>query len=179
VPLRIAAKVDKVDQDYFDTMIRPLLRHPLIEFIGEVDERQKGILLADAMALLFPIDWPEPFGLVMIEALACGTPVIARRRGSVPEVLRDGVTGLICETDDDMVAAIQRVAELDRGACRHEFEHRFSVRRMASDYVTLYEQCLRASRPIVTRVSQPTVPFLSPDGNGLPRTPDARPEPMR
>src|SRR6185295_11714345 len=102
VPLKIAAKVDKVDQTYFDTCIRPLLGHPLIEFIGEVDERQKERLLGDTLALLFPIDWPEPFGLVMIEALACGTPVIARRRGSVPEVLRDGVTGILCETEDEM-----------------------------------------------------------------------------
>jgi glycosyltransferase involved in cell wall biosynthesis len=149
VPLRIAAKIDKVDQAYFDTTIRPLLDHPLVEFLGEVDERQKRQLLGEALALLFPIDWPEPFGLVMIEALACGTPVIARRRGSVPEVLRDGVCGFICETDEEMVAAVQRVAQLDRTACRQAFEERFSVQRMAHDYLAVYEQCLTISPRVV------------------------------
>jgi glycosyltransferase involved in cell wall biosynthesis len=155
VPLRIAAKVDKVDQDYFATCIRPLLGNPLIDFIGEVDEQQKRVLLGEALALVFPIDWPEPFGLVMIEALACGTPVIARRRGSVPEILRDGVTGLLCETEDDMVDAIRRVRELDRARCREEFERRFSVERMAGDYVRLYEQCVRVSRPTAKVISLP------------------------
>jgi glycosyltransferase involved in cell wall biosynthesis len=161
VPLRIAAKVDKVDQEYFDTCIRPLLRHPLIDFIGEVDEQQKGILLGDAMALLFPIDWPEPFGLVMIEALACGTPVITRRRGSVPEIIRDGVTGLVCETEDEMVAAVQRAAELERRVCRQDFEQRFSVQRMTSEYVAVYERCLRVSHPLATMVAPPTAPLVS------------------
>jgi glycosyltransferase involved in cell wall biosynthesis len=183
VPLRIAAKVDKVDQEYFETRIRPLLRHPLIEFIGEVNEQQKDELLSEAMALLFPIDWPEPFGLVMIEALACGTPVIARRRGSVPEVIRDGVTGLICETDDDMVAAVRRVTTLDRAACRQEFEQRFSVQRMASDYLGLYERCVRTSRPTATVVSPPTVPLVAPyrqqeEGLSL-RVEDSRSGPVR
>jgi len=114
LPLRIAAKVDRVDQAYFETMIRPLLDHPLIEFLGEVGEEQKRVLLGDALALLFPIDWPEPFGLVMIEALACGTPVITRRRGSTPEVVQDGVTGFVCETDTEMVAAVQQVKQLER-----------------------------------------------------------------
>jgi len=155
VPLRIAAKVDTVDQTYFETRIQPLLQHPLIEFIGEVDEQQKRTLLGDALALLFPIDWPEPFGLVMIEALACGTPIIARRRGAVPEVVHDGVTGFICETDEDMVAAIHRVAELDRATCRHEFAHRFSVQRMTREYVTVYARCLRASRPAARVVAHP------------------------
>jgi len=142
VPLKIAAKVDKVDQLYFDTRIRPLLDHPLVEFIGEVDEQQKQRLLRNALALLFPIDWPEPFGLVMIEALACGTPVIARRRGSVPEVLRDGVTGILCETDDEMVTAVQHAARLSRVACRQEFEQRFTDNHMALRYLEVYHRCL-------------------------------------
>ncbi len=144
VPLRIAAKVDKADREYFETTIRPLLGHPLIEFIGEADEQQKRVLLGDALALLFPIDWPEPFGLVMIEALACGTPVIARPRGSVPEVLREGYTGLFCETEDDMVEAIQRVATLDRVECRREFEQRFTAGTMAQHYLEVYQEILDA-----------------------------------
>jgi len=149
VPLRIAAKVDKVDRAYFETTIRPLLDHPLIEFLGEVDERQKRVLLGEALALLFPIDWPEPFGLVMIEALACGTPVIARLRGSVPEVLREGTTGVLCETEDDMVEAVRRVATLERAACRREFEQRFTARVMAQQYLEVYRRCrsLRAFAP--------------------------------
>jgi glycosyltransferase involved in cell wall biosynthesis len=142
IPLRIAAKVDRVDQVYLETTIRPLLDHPLVEFIGEVDESQKRVLLGGALALLFPIDWPEPFGLVMIEALASGTPVITRRRGSVPENIHDGVTGFVCETDEEMVAAVQKVASLEREACRRAFVERFSVRRMTQDYVAVYEECL-------------------------------------
>jgi glycosyltransferase involved in cell wall biosynthesis len=157
VPLKIAAKVDKVDQLYFDTCIRPLLDHPLVEFIGEVNERQKQHLLGDALALLFPIDWPEPFGLVMIEALACGTPIIARRRGSVPEVLRDGVTGILCETDDEMVAAVRKVARLSRAACRQEFEQRFTDNHMALRYAEVYHRCLtgRAERVLYYKKPEP------------------------
>jgi glycosyltransferase involved in cell wall biosynthesis len=136
--LRIAAKVDKVDREYFETTIRPLLDHPLIEFIGEVDEEGKHALLRHALALMFPIDWPEPFGLVMIEALACGTPIIARPRGSVPEVLEEGVTGLLCETEDEMVAAVQHVATLNRARCRREFERRFTATIMARRYLNVY-----------------------------------------
>jgi glycosyltransferase involved in cell wall biosynthesis len=142
VPLKIAAKIDKVDQEYFETCIEPLLDHPLVQFVGEVNEQQKEQLLGDALALLFPIDWPEPFGVVMIEALACGTPVIARRRGSVPEVLRDGVTGLFCETEEEMVNAVHRVASLSRAACRREFEQRFTDNQMALRYVEVYRGCL-------------------------------------
>lgn len=142
VPLKIAAKVDKVDQAYFEACIQPLLNHPLVQFIGEVNEQQKAQLLGDALALLFPIDWPEPFGLVMIEALACGTPVIARRRGSVPEILRDGVTGLFCETEEDMVRAIHHVPRLSRAACRREFEERFTDNQMALNYGEVYHRCL-------------------------------------
>ena len=139
IPLRIAAKVDAVDQQYFETTIRPLLDHPLVTFVGEVDEDGKRALLGNALALLFPIDWPEPFGLVMIEALACGTPVIARRRGSVPEVLEHGRTGFVCETEDEMLAAVRRLSRLDRAACRAAFERRFTDAVMAQHYLEVYE----------------------------------------
>ncbi len=149
VPLRIAAKIDPVDRPYFEHVIRPLLDDPLIDFIGEVGDAEKKSLLAKARALLFPIDWPEPFGLVMIEALACGTPVIARRRGSVPEVMTDGHTGFVCETEDEMVAAIGRLGAIDRRACRREFERRFAVNVMAQKYIDVYERvCARRHRSL-------------------------------
>jgi glycosyltransferase involved in cell wall biosynthesis len=168
VPLRIAAKVDRVDREYFETTIRPLLDHPLVEFLGEVNEQQKRELLGNALALLFPIDWPEPFGLVMIEALAAGTPVIARRRGAVPEVLRDGVTGLLGESEDDLVAAVRRVAALDRAACRREFEQRFTVRVMADNYLRVYETVLKAQTSVPYPPSEAARPPRLPpaEGNG-------------
>ncbi|MGD9764735.1 MAG: glycosyltransferase family 4 protein [Candidatus Binatia bacterium] len=138
IRLRIAAKVDGVDKAYFTKTVEPLLDDPLVEFIGEVGEADKEKLLRGALALLFPIDWPEPFGLVMIESLACGTPVIARPRGSVPEVLRHGVTGLVCETEDMLVDAIRHVRDLDRAACRAEFEQRFTVAAMTRRYLDVY-----------------------------------------
>jgi glycosyltransferase involved in cell wall biosynthesis len=138
VPLKIAAKVDRPDQVYFRDHIKPLLSHPLIEFIGEIGEADKGRFLGEAMALLFPIDWPEPFGLVMIEAMACGTPVIAMRKGSVPEVIRHGVSGLIVCDEDDAVEAVARAAEWDRGCCRAQFEEYFTSERMAGDYLAIY-----------------------------------------
>jgi glycosyltransferase involved in cell wall biosynthesis len=138
LPLRMAAKVDPVDQEYFETRIRPWLDHPLIEFIGEVDEAGKDALLGGALALLFPIAWPEPFGLVMTESMACGTPVIAFRRGSVPEVMADGVTGLVVEDLEQAVAAVGRIGEIDRAACRAWFEEHFSAERMARGYTDLY-----------------------------------------
>jgi len=138
MPLKMAAKVDPVDQAYFDARIRPWLEHPLIDYVGEVDEPAKNALLGSAAALLLPIAWPEPFGLVMIEAMACGTPVIAYRRGSVPEVVRDGVTGWIVDGLDEAVAAVQRIESIDRAACRRHFESRFSARRMAEDYLRVY-----------------------------------------
>ena len=140
IPLRIAAKVDAVDRAYFKSTIEPLLDDPLVEFLGETSDDQKDKLIGNALALVFPIDWPEPFGLVMIEALACGTPVIGRRRGSVPEVIRDGVTGFVCETDDEMVEAVQRVRGIRRAVCRREFEQRFTAPLMAQHYVSLYRQ---------------------------------------
>jgi glycosyltransferase involved in cell wall biosynthesis len=148
VPLRIAAKIDRVDREYFETTVRPLLDHPLIEFLGEVNEQQKRVLLSNALALLFPIDWPEPFGLVMIEALASGTPVIARPCGSVPEVLRDGETGLLCKNEDEMVEAVHHAAVLDRAACRREFERRFTVQIMVQNYLKLYEATLNGQTSV-------------------------------
>lgn len=142
VPLKIAAKVDRVDQEYFDEVIKPLLNHPLIEFIGEVDEKEKRSFLGNAHALLFPIDWPEPFGLVMIEAMACGTPVIARNKGSVPEVMEHGVTGYIINDIEEAVAAVKKVHYISRHRCREVFEQRFSARKMALNYVALYEQLI-------------------------------------
>jgi glycosyltransferase involved in cell wall biosynthesis len=138
-PIRIAAKVDPVDRVYFETQIRPLLALPGVEFIGEVGEADKMRFLAGAYALLFPIDWPEPFGLVMIEAMACGTPVIAFRRGSVPEVIEHGRTGFVVDTLDEAVRAVPAVDRLDRQALRAVFRERFSVRRMAADHVRLYQ----------------------------------------
>ena len=126
-PLRIAAKVDPVDREYFEREIRPLLDNPLVEFIGEIGESQKSEFLGRAQALLFPIDWPEPFGLVMIEALACGMPVVAFRGGSVAEILEDGVTGFIVDNLEEAIAATARFERLDRRACRASFERRFSV----------------------------------------------------
>ena len=138
VKLKIAAKVDSVDQVYFESKIRPLLSHPLIEYLGEISEREKGAFLGGAKAMLFPIDWPEPFGLVMIEAMACGTPVIAYPCGSVPEVVEHGVTGFIVENMDQAVAALGKLDTLDRGVIRRRFERRFNVARMARDYVKIY-----------------------------------------
>jgi glycosyltransferase involved in cell wall biosynthesis len=143
IPLKIAAKVDRVDEAYFREMIAPLLNEPGVEFIGEINERQKSDFLGEARALLFPIDWPEPFGLVMIEAMACGTPVLAFRAGAVPEVIDEGVTGHIVDSLEEAVAAMPRVLFLDRAGVRRRFEERFSARRMALDYVSVYEDLLR------------------------------------
>ncbi len=141
IPLKIAAKVDKVDEAYFREKIEPLLNQPGVEFIGEIDERAKSEFLGDARALLFPIDWPEPFGLSMIEAMACGTPVLAFRCGSVPEVIDQGVTGLIVDTMDEAIRMLPQVLALDRRAVRRRFEQRFSAARMAKDYVTSIVRC--------------------------------------
>ena len=142
IPLKIAAKIDRVDESYFRETVAPLLNGPGVEFIGEIDERQKSAFLGEASALLFPIDWPEPFGLVMIEAMACGTPVLAFRAGSVPEIIDQGVTGLIVDSLEEAVAAMPRVLSLDRIAVRRRFEERFSATRMALDYVSVYEALL-------------------------------------
>jgi glycosyltransferase involved in cell wall biosynthesis len=144
--LKIAAKIDRVDQTYFDEQIRPLLNDPLIEFVGEIDDAEKSAFLGDARALLFPIDWPEPFGLTMIEAMACGTPVVAYRCGSVPEVVEHGLTGFIVDTIDDAVCAVHRLDELNRGRVRDRFVERFSVERMANDYLAIYDALIRADK---------------------------------
>jgi glycosyltransferase involved in cell wall biosynthesis len=147
VPLKIAAKIDKTDEAYWKMKIEPLVRgNRLVDFVGEVGEADKNALLGGASALLFPIDWPEPFGLVMIEAMACGTPVIASRCGSVPEVIDDGATGFIVDDVDAAVAAVGRVGALDRAGVRATFERRFDIARVAQDYVAVYDALRGAAR---------------------------------
>ncbi|KND54712.1 Glycosyltransferase [Candidatus Paraburkholderia kirkii] len=154
LPLKIAAKVDKVDQDYFKSTIEPLLSQAHVEFIGEINEAQKPEFLSGAKALLLPIDWNEPFGLVMIEAMACGTPVIAFNRGSVPEVIDNGVTGFICEDVQGAVGTLQRLDELSRTEIRTQFERRFSAKTMAQNYVESYTAMLQAAkRPVLRQVA--------------------------
>ena len=143
IPLRIAAKVDKVDEVYFREKIEPLLDQPGVKFIGEIDERAKSEFLGNARALLFPVDWPEPFGLSMIEAMACGTPVLAFRCGSVPEIVDPGVTGLIVDSTDEAISMLPQVLALDRRTVRQRFDQRFSVARMAKDYLHVYRSLLR------------------------------------
>jgi glycosyltransferase involved in cell wall biosynthesis len=147
MPLKIAAKVDKVDEAYFREKIEPLLDQPGIEFVGEIDERAKTDFLGDASALLFPIDWPEPFGLSMIEAMACGTPVLAFRQGSVPEIVDPGLTGVIVDDLDEAIRKIPELLSLDRRRVRQRFEERFSATRMARDYLSLYHALLE--RPML------------------------------
>ncbi len=146
IPLKIAAKVDAVDREYFASVIKPMLDPPEIEYIGEITEREKSDFLGGAIALMFTIDWPEPFGLAMIESLACGTPVIARPCGSVPEVIRHEVTGYIASEVDDLVAAVQRLDRIPRERCRAEFEDRFTVDVMADRYEQVYARLIKASR---------------------------------
>jgi glycosyltransferase involved in cell wall biosynthesis len=153
MPLKIAAKVDKMDKDYFEQQIKPLLDHPLVDFVGEINEQQKDSFLGNAAALLFPIDWPEPFGLVMIEAMACGTPVVAFRHGSVPEVIQPGVSGFIVDDIDAAVTATEKALSLSRRACRDDFEARFTAERMAHDYVAAYEALIRPAAEISSLVS--------------------------
>lgn len=142
MPLRIAAKVDNADKAYFREHIEPLLANPLIEFIGEINDREKQEFLGRAQVLLFPIDWPEPFGLVMIEAMACGTPVVAWRHGAVPEVIEPGVTGFVVDTMEEALDAVRRAIWLDRAACRMRFEQRFTAEGMALKYLGVYERLM-------------------------------------
>ena len=142
LPLRIAAKVDPADLQYYRSEIEPLLDHPLIEFIGEISDAEKNDFVGNALALVCPYDWPEPFGLVLIEALACGTPVLAYRRGSIPEIIEHGTTGFVSENLTEMVAAVERIKEIDRQQCRAFFDQRFTADRMARDYVALYERII-------------------------------------
>ena len=149
VPIRIAAKVDAADRDYFVREIEPLLDHPLVEFIGEIGNERKSEFLGGARALLFPIDWPEPFGLVMIEAMACGTPVIAWRCGSVPEIVEPGVSGFIVDSLEQAVAAVGQVGQLPRAAVRAAFQRRFTAHAMARRYARLYWQLASGSRAVL------------------------------
>jgi glycosyltransferase involved in cell wall biosynthesis len=164
--LRVAAKVDAADAAYYRAEIEPLFRDPLVEFVGEIGEKEKLDFLGNAKALLFPIDWPEPFGLVMIESMRCGTPVVAWRRGSVPEVIDDGVTGFVVNDLDAAVRAVGRAGELDRSRIRERFDTRFSAARMAADYLAVYESLparkpRHAARPVVL-----AAPSVNGNGNG-------------
>jgi glycosyltransferase involved in cell wall biosynthesis len=161
MPLKIAAKVDRVDRRYFKRVVEPLLQQSHVEWIGEISDREKNDFLGNAHALLFPIDWPEPFGLVMIEAMACGTPVIAYDGGAVSEVIKEGQTGFIAKNLEDAAEAVHRVPELSRAHCRKVFEKRFTVTRMARDYVKIYkrtidrrmiglDRCIESSRREIT-----------------------------
>jgi glycosyltransferase involved in cell wall biosynthesis len=146
IPLKIAAKVDKVDEDYFRNDILPLIDGSAVEFIGEINEHEKTKFLGEAAALLFPVDWPEPFGLVMIEAMACGTPVLAFRCGSIPEVIEDGITGRIVDSEEEGIAALPGILSYDRRVVRRRFEERFTATRMVQDYVSAYRRLLKARK---------------------------------
>ncbi len=147
VPLKVAAKVDHVDQDYFDAQIAPMIRSGNVEYIGEIADKEKSEFLSGAIVLLVPIDWPEPFGLVMIEAMACGTPVIAFNRGSVPEVVDEGLTGFIVEDINGAIGAVDRLGHLSREKIRRRFEERFTARRMAQDYLSVYRSLSDTAAP--------------------------------
>jgi glycosyltransferase involved in cell wall biosynthesis len=154
IPLKIAAKVDRADQDYYDQLISPLITgNPLVDYIGEISDVEKSDFLSGAMGLLVPIDWPEPFGLVMIEAMACGTPVIAYNRGSVAEIVEEGVTGFVVEDEISAVAAVGRIGQLNRHAIRQHFETRFTARRMALDYLSVYRGLMETAEPRIKLVS--------------------------
>jgi glycosyltransferase involved in cell wall biosynthesis len=147
VPLKVAAKVDRTDQDYYDEQIAPMMKSGNVEYIGEINDGEKSEFLSGAIALLVPIDWPEPFGLVMIEAMACGTPVIAFNRGSVPEIVEDGLTGFIVEDQTGAIGAVDRLAQLSRGKIRRRFEERFTARRMAQEYLAAYRSLTDSVAP--------------------------------
>jgi glycosyltransferase involved in cell wall biosynthesis len=143
IPVKIAAKVDKVDEDYFRNDIRPFIDGPGVEFVGEINEREKTKFLGEAAALLFPVDWPEPFGLVMIEAMACGTPVLAFRCGAIPEIIEDGITGKVVNSEVEAIAALPEILSYDRRVVRRRFEEKFTAARMAKDYVSIYRRLLK------------------------------------
>src|ERR1700734_3324512 len=153
IPLKIAAKVDRADQDYYDGVIRPLMNRPLVEYIGEIGDHEKSDFLSGAIGLLLPIDWPEPFGLVMIEAMACGTPVIAYNRGSGPEIIDEGVTGFVLGAVNGAVGVVGRLAGLNRDAIRKQFEKRFTARRMALDYLAAFRGLMGTATPRIQLVS--------------------------
>ena len=148
IPLRIAAKVDRADREYFETTIKPLMNCSLIEYVGEVREAEKDEFLGNSLALLSPVNWPEPFGLVLIEAMACGTPVVAYRCGSIPEIVQDGVTGFIVEDLESALGAVAEVPTLSRKACRRVFEERFTASRMCVDYLAAYANLVKSKREV-------------------------------
>jgi glycosyltransferase involved in cell wall biosynthesis len=150
IPLKLAAKVDRADKEYFEGRIKPLLAHPLIDFIGEIGNSEKEKFLGNAIALLFPIRWPEPFGLVTIEAMACGTPVIAYPFGSVPELIPDGRCGFLVQNIDEAVKAVKRIGTIDRMECRRHFELNFTSDRMACDYLSIYRQLIHPKSASMT-----------------------------
>lgn len=152
LPIKLAAKIDKADEEYFESTIKPLLDHPLVEFIGEITETQKSEFLGNAIALMFLIDWPEPFGLVMIESMACGTPVIAYRHGSVPEVIDNGLTGCIVESQEEAYEAVKNISSFSREKVRAQFVKRFSATRMANDYISLYEKLVLEKKAPVKKL---------------------------
>ena len=158
VPLRIAAKIDKMDREYFNDRIRPQLDGGNVEYIGEITDREKSEFLSGAVALLDPIDWPEPFGIVMIEAMACGTPVIAYNRGSIPEVLDEGVTGFIVEDEEGAIGAFNRLSALSREKIRARFEQRFTARRMALEYLNTYHSLMERDVHHLKLVGEAAVP---------------------
>jgi len=155
MPLKLAAKIASADKEYFEQRIRPLLKSPLVEFIGEIGEKEKGEFLGEASALLFPIDWPEPFGLVVIEAMACGTPVIAWPCGSVPEIMQDGVTGHVVSTIDEAVEAVSKIEKFDRSRCRAAFDAHWTSARMAADYIKIYSRLVEELKQPERREKKP------------------------
>jgi glycosyltransferase involved in cell wall biosynthesis len=167
IPLKIAAKIDRADRDYHDEQIKPLLaRARNVEYIGEIGDKDKAAFLSGAIALLVPIDWPEPFGLVMIEAMACGCPVIAYNRGSVPEIIEDGVTGFIVEDEEGAIGAVDRLAHISRAKVRERFEQRFTARRMALDYLAAYRGLMDRVAPRLRLVSSEDAPTVVSAGAG-------------
>jgi glycosyltransferase involved in cell wall biosynthesis len=172
IPLKVAAKVDPVDQEYYEDQIQPLFDDPLVEFVGEVTDEEKDAFLGQALALLFPIKWPEPFGLVMAEAMATGTPVITSRFGSVPEVVEDGVTGVLCDSVEEMALACERVERLDRSACRQRVEQRFSMQAMVDGYEAIYQRLTieRQNGPVLEGDTSSVAP-APPNPNGHQLTP--------
>jgi glycosyltransferase involved in cell wall biosynthesis len=147
VQLKVAAKVDRADREYYDEKIAPMMKSANVDFIGEINDAEKSEFLSGAIALLVPIDWPEPFGLVMIEAMACGTPVIAYNRGSVPEIIEDGLTGFVVEDEAGAIGAVDRLGHLSRDKIRKRFEERFTSRRMAQDYLGVYRSLAVSAAP--------------------------------
>jgi len=165
IPLKIAAKVDRVDAEYYEQRIRPLIEPPHVEYIGEISDGEKSDFLSGAHALLATIDWPEPFGLVMIEAMACGTPVVAFNRGSVPEVVDDGITGFVVEDELGAIGAVQRLPEIPRAGVRKQFEQRFTARRMAQEYLGVYRALAEGHAPRLRVVAADEAPSLAAAGD--------------